>query len=538
MICHNCLSHINIGHRKCPYCAYGFENTNPRGTLPVCTVLAGRYTLDKVAAIDGEGVIYKAADAKFKRKVIIKEYLPVTICNQRTQSGYIMPRKDKEVYFKTTRMDFVDLYRALMTVEGTPGLCRVYDLLEINNTAYAVQEIPVGITLERFLEKSGEPLSIQNAISILRPIVYAVEAMHRKGLLHRGISPKTIYVNSSGKAILSGFATIGLRTADSDLKSQIYAGFTAPEQYSASEFDGKYSDVYALAAVFYKAITGVTPPVADRRKQHDTIISPRNVVDNIPTFVSVALMRALRISGAQRMQTAPELLAAITQPNLQRENEKILKNTNQRNNFISIAVIVVCLVIALALAAVLLINSFNKPLDTSTPNTSLSTAVSQPTPEPEYITVPSFVNEEYAKVAQNTEYINNFMFTITEDYSSVFDAGKIMDQTPKEGESVVIGTTIQLIVSRGPQTVLMPSVVGLSRIDAIAALDALGIRYNAVEYVNDGSFAAQQVVRTDYTVGESLDPTKDVVTIYYAAPPPVVSSSVPSLPQSTSTTTP
>ncbi len=538
MGCYSCLSLMDPGHKKCPYCGHNFDNTNPNGTLPANTVLAGRYTLDKVAAIDGEGVTYRASDAKFKRRVIIKEYLPATICSQRTPEGHVIPRKDKEVYFKTTRMDFMDLYRSLMTVEQTEGLCKVYNLFELNNTAYAVQEVPVGRSLEKFLASRPEPLSAAQAISLLRPIVYAIEAMHRKGLLHRGVSTKTIYINSKGQAKLSGFATIGLRTADSDLKSQLFEGYSAPEQYSASEFDGKYTDVYGLAAVFYRAITGVCVPVADRRKQHDSIISPRNIVDTIPTFVSVALMRALRIAGTQRMQTTPELLSAITEPNLQKVNEKFIKNRNEKNNLITIVTLAVCLIVALALTLVLLLDVFDEqePISSSV-GTSQSESV-QIEAEPELVKVPALVNESYAQIAQNEEYISNFLFIITEEYSSTFDEGNVMDQTPKEGESVEIGTTINLIVSRGPMLVAMPNVVGLSKTDAIATLNAHEIQYTIVAHINDGSYAQDEIVKSDYDVGDMIDPSEETVTIFYAGAPPAPSSSASEPTSSSDTPTP
>ncbi len=520
MTCFKCLSTIDTGHKKCPYCGRVFENTNPKGTLPAGTILIGRYTLDKVAAIDGEGVTYNAADAKLNRRVIIKEYVPFTICAQRTNEGVVIPRREKEVYYKTTRMDFMDLYRTLMSTDDSHGLCRVYDLFEANNTAYAVQEVPVGRTLEKFLDARKMPLTVQEAISLLRPIVYAVEAMHKRGLLHRGISPKTIFINSKGRAKLSGFATIGLRTSDSELKSQLYGGYSAPEQYSVAEFDGKYTDVYSLAAVFYRALTGITPPAANRRKQHDSIISPRNAIDTIPTFVSVALMRALRIKGSQRMTNAPELLAAITQPNVQSDYEKNIKvnSKKEKTNIYIVITLIVCFIVALALFAVLLFDVFGEePEPTSTSqSTSQTSSVSQQEAEPEYITVPSLVNKSYTSVQQNEEYMHNFMFSVTETYNSNYDVGYILDQSPKSGQSVEVGSTIEIIVSLGPMTVSMPKVVGLPRTEAKAALDALGVDYMVLEHVNDGSYTPDTVVRSDFREGESIDPAVDTVTIFVA----------------------
>lgn len=137
----------------CPYCGQSFENTNPAGTLPVNTLLAGRYTIGRVLALDGEGVLYAAIDNSATRRVVIKEYVPVTICAARSRDGSVIPRQGREVLFKTTRMDFVDLYRSLVALGRNDGLVQVLDLIEENNTAYAVREPDEGTPLLTYLEQ-------------------------------------------------------------------------------------------------------------------------------------------------------------------------------------------------------------------------------------------------------------------------------------------------------------------------------------------------------------------------------------------------
>ena len=58
IVCSNCLSNADSGLPACPYCGQSFENTNPAGTLPVNTLLAGRYTIGRVLALDGEDSPY------------------------------------------------------------------------------------------------------------------------------------------------------------------------------------------------------------------------------------------------------------------------------------------------------------------------------------------------------------------------------------------------------------------------------------------------------------------------------------------------
>ncbi|MEG2930669.1 MAG: PASTA domain-containing protein [Ruthenibacterium sp.] len=515
IVCHGCLSRVAANLTKCPYCGHSFVNHNPAGTLPVGTVLVERYTLDKCLALDGEGVSYAAVDAQTARRVLIKEYVPVTICAARTQSGQVVPRRDREVLFKTTRMDFVDLYRSLMAVGPADGLCRVYDLVEANNTAYAVQEQPATTTLAAYLRSRRVPLTQQEALLLLSPVVYAVEAMHRKGLLHRGISPETIHINSDGRAKLADFATRGLRTADSELRSQVFEGYAAPEQYSVAEFDGKYTDVYGLAAVFYRAMTGQTPPAADRRRMSDTLISPRNLVDTIPPFVSAALTRALRMVGTERMQTVPELLDALTAPTKQ-ESGYHMSVRQKKYLLMTLA----GLALIAVLSTIVILVSRKKPVHAASSSvSSLSSSSVAASVAPTMITVPSFVNEDYTAIQQNPEHMNNFLFSITEEFSSEFAAGRVTEQDPAAGSSIEPGSIIKLTVSRGAETVLMPTVVGYARVDAKAMLDAAGIGYIVLERANDGTYTQDYVVDCDVPAGTAIDPAQTKVTLFVAQAP-------------------
>ena len=170
IVCSNCLSNADSGLPACPYCGQSFENTNPAGTLPVNTLLAGRYTIGRVLALDGEGVLYAAIDNSATRRVVIKEYVPVTICAARSRDGSVIPRQGREVLFKTTRMDFVDLYRSLVALGRNDGLVQVLDLIEENNTAYAVREPDEGAPLSRYLAGREEPLTQEEALVLLRPV--------------------------------------------------------------------------------------------------------------------------------------------------------------------------------------------------------------------------------------------------------------------------------------------------------------------------------------------------------------------------------
>ena len=321
IVCSNCLSNADSGLPACPYCGQSFENTNPAGTLPVNTLLAGRYTIGRVLALDGEGVLYAAIDNSATRRVVIKEYVPVTICAARSRDGSVIPRQGREVLFKTTRMDFVDLYRSLVALGRNDGLVQVLDLIEENNTAYAVREPDEGTPLLTYLEQRAQPLTQSEALLLLRPVVYGVEAMHR----------------------------MGLRTADSELKSQMFDGYAAPEQYAVAEFDGKYTDIYGLGALFYRVLTGKTPVPANLRRMNDTLPPAHTVDKEIPGFVSAAIARAMRLAPGERMQSASDLLAAITAPE---KDEGGFRLTQRQIKFLALGAAGLVLVAAVSIWAI------------------------------------------------------------------------------------------------------------------------------------------------------------------------------------------
>ena len=482
IVCSNCLSNADSGLPACPYCGQSFENTNPAGTLPVNTLLAGRYTIGRVLALDGEGVLYAAIDNSATRRVVIKEYVPVTICAARSRDGSVIPRQGREVLFKTTRMDFVDLYRSLVALGRNDGLVQVLDLIEENNTAYAVREPDEGTPLLTYLEQRAQPLTQSEALLLLRPVVYGVEAMHRMGLLHRGISPETVFITKTGSAKLSGYATLGLRTADSELKSQMFDGYAAPEQYAVAEFDGKYTDIYGLGALFYRVLTGKTPVPANLRRMNDTLPPAHTVDKEIPGFVSAAIARAMRLAPGERMQSASDLLAAITAPE---KDEGGFRLTQRQIKFLALGAAGLVLVAAVSIWAIVSASGGGEASSSSSSSSSSGTSVSSGSSEVEVFTVPSFVGKKYTDLASNQAYTKYVSFLTEHEFSNDYKAGEVMRQSHPQGTQVAVGTVITLTVSDGPETAVMPEVLGRPQADVEADLKALKIKYALYPLVND-----------------------------------------------------
>ena len=126
IICPYCLSELHERAAACPHCGGVFAGRNPAGSLPVGTVLGGRYTVGEIERIDGEGILYRGAENVGRFRVTIKEYMPLTLAAERGMDATLRPKLGSEVLFKTTRMDFADLYRSIQRITPANGLeaCR------------------------------------------------------------------------------------------------------------------------------------------------------------------------------------------------------------------------------------------------------------------------------------------------------------------------------------------------------------------------------------------------------------------------------
>lgn len=507
LLCPHCLQPLEDGyHGECPHCGRSLENRNPEGALPFGTQLGDKYTVGAYLSADGDGLAYRGVLNAEKRFVLIKEYFPVTLCNGRSASGALMPKEDKEVLFKTSRMDFKDLYDDLHSLTPATGLSTILDVIEENNTVYAVEESEKGMTLSHYLHLRSRTLTPAEARTLLQPIMEGVALLHKSGLIHRGICPDNILLPIDGTARLTGYGTLALRTGGSELKSQLYPGYAAPEQYSAAEFSGRYTDVYALAAICYRMVTGQTPVAAPQRKVRDSMESAHSLEAGVPTWFSQVLACALRLDPAKRMQTVPELMSALTDPNV--ANAMFERGDNQisTRKIMGVSLVVIFVLVVLLLWS-LLGGSKSDAQPAATP---------QPTPAEQSTqgeTVPNLVGLRYATdIKGNTAY-DGYRIVMTEQNSDTVEQGIVISQDPSAGsEKLMEDQILQIVVSKGPNLVAMPDIIGFTQANASKKLDALGIQYKMVMVENDGTMAAGCVAKTDYTAGTKIN-TENVTVI-------------------------
>ena len=545
-LCPYCLQPLPGAAQSCPHCGKSFAGRNPGGTLPVGTVLAGRYTVGEMLSIDGEGILYRGAENLGRFRVTIKEYLPITLTAERTAESTLRPKTGSEVLFKTTRMDFADLYRSIQRITPANGLEAVLDVVEANNSVYAILENLGGTPLDQWLENHPGTIRPDDACTMLQPVFEGVAAMHKIGLVHRGICPENIRVMENDRCRLAGYATVGLRTAGSGLHEQLYEGYSAPEQYSTAEFEGRYTDEYSLAAVFYRMVCGQAPVPAAQRMVADSNPRAKSVNGSLPLYVSQVLQLGLRLRPMERIQTVPQLYQALSSKEYTAELTRTMKpetpvrtaqpEPERKEHLLSLKALLAGIVILLSILILLTLWSV---LSQHIHQPAASAAESEPASSEVMVPqnlVPNFIGMDYTQVQNNREYTSMYLFYVTEEYSDAAPAGQIIQQEPSADTVLKAGETIQLVVSKGPQMAEMPNIIGFTQDSAVKELEARGLVASCFMVVNDGSYASGCVVRTSEEPGTKVE-VGTVITVYIAADPSVQSTVTPEEPAATEPTT-
>ena len=200
-----------------------------------------------------------------------------------------------------------------------PGIASVLGFFRENGTGYLVMQYLDGLSFMEYLKLKGR-ISYEEAIAIAMPVLDTLRVVHAGGLLHRDISPHNIYITKTRQVKLLDFgaARHALGNRSKSLSVILKAGYSPFEQYLSKGRQGPWTDIYAVAATVYRAITGEPPPEAPSRLAEDDLVSPRARGVSMPEEAERVLMKAMAVDQKQRYQTVAEFQQALLRvtPNL------------------------------------------------------------------------------------------------------------------------------------------------------------------------------------------------------------------------------
>lgn len=279
------------------------------------------YEIQRVLGRGGFAITYLATDRNLEQAVAIKEYLPRGLA-QRSAAG-VQASAGSERVFNWGRERFLSEARTLARFKH-PNIVRVVTFFEADNTAYLVMDFEAGQSLAGFLAEHPAP-EVATLLAIVCPLMDGLEQLHRAGFIHRDVKPENIYLRRDGSPVLLDFgaARQALGGQTQNLTALLSPGYAPLEQYfSEKDRQGPWSDIYALAAVMYRAVCGRKPPEATLRSsalldgQADPMVPAAKLgLGRYPSYLLEAIDCGLRLREKDRPQSLAEwrdLLAAPT----------------------------------------------------------------------------------------------------------------------------------------------------------------------------------------------------------------------------------
>ncbi len=288
------------------------EILNYRNALPLGSMLL-EYRLESVLGSGGFGMTYLGYDTLLEKKVAIKEYLPVELA-VRAADGAIVPINSGSDYNYQWGLERFLQEARLLAKFSHPNIVSVVRYFEANGTAYMVMNYESGLSLSQMLKRIPQPDEAM-LLKILLPLLDGLHAVHEAGFLHRDIKPSNLFIRDNGQPVLLDFGSARVATGATTrtMTSILTPGYAPLEQYSKDGNQGPWTDIYSLAAVLYRAVTGDNPPDVVTRLKDDTVMDRLSATrDRFGMVFLHGVNRGLDVDEKKRPQSVAEWRALFT----------------------------------------------------------------------------------------------------------------------------------------------------------------------------------------------------------------------------------
>ena len=526
-LCMSCMKELGEGDR-CPHCGFQNDIAQTSPFLPMKSVIAERYVVGRLINSGGDGATYMGWDTESEMPVTIREYLPEKYVKRFYGSSKVRAVEGEEDFYDYGRKEFLKLWRILARNRNLGGLIPVIDIIDQNNTSYAVSEYVETISLRDFLLKSRTGyLSWERFKAIIMPLLTTIDKLHSFGVYHLGISPNTLVLGRDGKLRLTGFMIPDARCRNTEFEAELFSGYAAIEQYSDIEDTGEWTDIYALGAVVYRSLIGSIPANANDRATNDKLMIPPKFAEMLPAYVTAAIDHALAIEPNERPEnieqfreelagnpsivestrTVTAAAVSTTTPEEIAERKRLEKLAIQEQNkqkqikMTIISFVIVLLVGLIGIGIFFAVSGRSKKPDSETTTQEVS----------EIIEVPNYVGESYARIVNDEVQKTRFKFRVKYEYSTDVEAGYIISQSIEAGTETEKGSEMELTVSNGAEVIKVPGVVGKDASSAEQTLVQAGFTCSKVTKPNDGSSDADTVYSQSPSAGTDYEKGKEVI---------------------------
>ncbi|WP_309105048.1 Stk1 family PASTA domain-containing Ser/Thr kinase [Microbacterium sp.] len=479
-------------------------------------VLAGRYRVDELIGHGGMAKVYRGYDLTLGRDVAIKIL-------------------DAELARDTAFRTRFRLEAQAASRMSHPSIVRVYDAGDEAGAdagtvvPYIVMELVTGTLLKDII--STGPVPVADAVRYVDGILEALDYSHRAGVVHRDIKPGNVMVTEKGQVKVMDF---GIARAVSDSSSTVAettqilgtAAYFSPEQAKGEPVDPR-ADLYSTGVVLYELLTGRQPfrgesPVAVAY-QHvsETPVPPTEVNEDAPGALDPIVLRALAKDPYQRYSDASQFRAALDaattghapsrkqlgaltselygpSPRQAQETARSLRQLSADTTMTRTqsGPPVAWIWAGVALLAVLLASVLFWVVTISMrpPDVPSSARI-----------VPDLVNVSAERAQQDLGKLDLTAKLVLQSSTDITE-GNVIRTDPEAGVTVSEGDAITVYVSTGVETVVVPTLEGMSLAAAKDALAAAGLELGSVIQRNDKSLAADTVIEASEAADAEVAP--------------------------------
>ena len=268
------------------------------------TVLDRRYRIDAPIARGGMSTVYAGTDLRLDRQVAVKVMAPALAHDPAFTERFVREART------AARLSH-------------PNAVAVFDQgaedTRAGRVVFLVMELVPGSTLREVLHRRGR-LRPDEAVSVLEPVLAALAAAHRAGLVHRDVKPENVLVSADGtvKVVDFGLARAVAAPSTSTQSGMVLGtvAYVSPEQVARGVSDAR-TDVYSAGVVLFELLTGTPPYGGDSalavayRHVHDDVPAPSTRVAGIPPALDELVLRATRREPGGRPADAGVFLAEL-----------------------------------------------------------------------------------------------------------------------------------------------------------------------------------------------------------------------------------
>ncbi|MBE6823833.1 MAG: PASTA domain-containing protein [Ruminococcaceae bacterium] len=523
-LCMGCLNEITNSSARCENC--GFDNSVPQNApfLPYGTVLNNKYVVAKDLSTNGESTCYLGYDKTTGKVITIREFLPIGLFSRDQDEKIITILPDAVTNYSVAVADFETYYRKIMSLSDMSAMIVIDDIFRENNTCYVIEETNDHIPFSDYVKKNGGQLDWDVARPLFMPIISLLEALHKVGIGHYAVSPSNLFVNSEGKLILTGFSTENERKRGTMLKSQLFSGCAAPEQYRNDNVLDASTDVYGFTATLFFALTGKLPANAKERTKDSRLLISTNTVKRLPPHVvstlanGLQMRRDVRISDFEELRS--QLSVASTVQAIQEEISRtasmtpIKKDDGSKSKVSATAVGIVATIVALLVfSAVGLYWLSINPLKGLFIDETVAPTMVASTEDWTGPVVADYTGKSYEDVVASAEADGSITLKVSADgeFSDSVPQGYVVSQTPAAGEPITSNSSVLYVVlSKGPEMKELPEVADKSLEDASKELIELGfIVLQDTEY--SGSYSEGTVMGySNFKAGDKVESGSEI----------------------------